>query len=78
MRQSAREERGLAYAIDAYGEGYEDVGVLGIYAGAAADRADELARVAQAMLAPRATATAVLGPRAASGAGRAFEEAVFA
>ena len=150
--QSAREERGLAYAIDAYGEGYEDVGVLGIYAGAAADRADELARVAaaevralahegpvaaeldrakailtagllmvdespasragrlaaqtlifgapksadeqvqaihaaaaddlrrvaQAMLAPRATATAVLGPRAASGAGRAFEEAVFA
>ena len=37
--QSAREERGLAYAIDAYHEPYEDAGVLGIYAGAAADRA---------------------------------------
>ncbi len=43
--QSAREERGLAYAIDAYQEAYEDVGVLGIYAGAAADRAVELAEV---------------------------------
>jgi predicted Zn-dependent peptidase len=41
--QSAREARGLAYAIDAYGETYEDVGVLGVYAGAAADRAAELA-----------------------------------
>ncbi|OYX71749.1 MAG: peptidase M16, partial [Brevundimonas sp. 32-68-21] len=44
--QSAREERGLAYAIDAYQEPYEDTGVLGIYAGAAADRAKELAQVA--------------------------------
>lgn len=44
--QSAREDRGLAYAIDAYGEAYEDAGVLGIYAGAAADRATELAKVA--------------------------------
>ena len=44
--QSAREERGLAYAIDAYQEPYEDTGVLGIYAGAAADRARELAQVA--------------------------------
>jgi predicted Zn-dependent peptidase len=43
--QSAREERGLAYAIDAYHEPYEDVGVLGIYAGASADRAVELAGV---------------------------------
>lgn len=43
--QSAREERGLAYAIDAYHEAYEDVGVLGIYAGASADRAVELATV---------------------------------
>jgi predicted Zn-dependent peptidase len=43
--QSAREERGLAYAIDAYQEPYEDIGVLGIYAGAAADRAVELAEV---------------------------------
>ena len=44
--QSAREERGLAYAIDAYQEPYEDLGVVGIYAGAAADRAKELAQVA--------------------------------
>jgi predicted Zn-dependent peptidase len=43
--QSAREERGLAYAVDAYHEAYEDLGVLGIYAGAAADRAVELAEV---------------------------------
>ncbi|OGN43144.1 MAG: peptidase M16 [Caulobacterales bacterium RIFCSPHIGHO2_01_FULL_70_19] len=43
--QSAREARGLAYAVDAWHEPYEDAGVLGIYAGAAADRAAELARV---------------------------------
>jgi predicted Zn-dependent peptidase len=59
--QSAREERGLAYAIDAYHEPYEDIGVLGIYAGAAADRAEELARVCAAEL--RALAEA--GPTAA-------------
>lgn len=46
--QSAREERGLAYAIDAYHEPYEDAGLLGIYAGASADRAVELARVCAA------------------------------
>jgi predicted Zn-dependent peptidase len=43
--QSAREERGLAYAVDAYHEPYADIGVLGIYAGCAADRAEALARV---------------------------------
>ncbi|MBU2379486.1 MAG: insulinase family protein [Alphaproteobacteria bacterium] len=43
--QSAREDRGLAYAVDAYQEAYDDGGVLGIYAGAAADRAVELAQV---------------------------------
>ncbi|CAL1690671.1 putative zinc protease [Brevundimonas subvibrioides] len=43
--QSAREDRGLAYAIDAYHEPYDDTGVLGIYAGAAADRSVELAQV---------------------------------
>lgn len=48
--QSAREERGLAYAIDAYHEPYEDTGVLGIYAGAAAERSVELARVCAAEL----------------------------
>lgn len=49
--QSAREERGLAYAIDAYHEPYADTGVLGIYAGCAADRAEELARVCAAEVA---------------------------
>ncbi len=44
--QSAREERGLAYAIDAWHEAHDDIGVLGIYAGASADRAVELAEVA--------------------------------
>ena len=43
--QSAREQRGLAYAIDAYHEAYEDTGVLGVYAGASADRAVELAEL---------------------------------
>ena len=44
--QTAREERGLAYAIDAWHEPHEDCGVLGIYAGAAAERAVELAELA--------------------------------
>lgn len=48
--QSAREERGLAYAIDAYHEPYEEAGILGIYAGASADRAVELAQVCAAEL----------------------------
>lgn len=43
--QSAREQRGLAYAIDAYLEPYAEVGLLGIYAGAAAERSLELAEV---------------------------------
>lgn len=43
--QTAREERGLAYAIDAYHESYADCGVLGLYAGAAGERAAELAQV---------------------------------
>ena len=59
--QSAREERGLAYAIDAWHEPYEDAGVLGIFAGAAADRAVELARVCAAEL----KALAETGPTAA-------------
>ena len=59
--QSAREERGLAYAIDAYHEPYEDAGLLGIYAGAAADRAVELAEVCAAEL----KALADSGPTAA-------------
>jgi predicted Zn-dependent peptidase len=44
--QEARERLGLAYAIDAYGEAYADVGVLGIYAGCAPADAGRLAEVA--------------------------------
>ena len=44
--QEARENRGLAYAIDAYSETYADAGVLGVFAGCAAGDAAELARVA--------------------------------
>ncbi len=44
--QEAREKRGLAYAIDAYGETYADQGVLGVFAGCAAEDAAELAKVA--------------------------------
>ena len=59
--QSAREERGLAYAVDAYHEPYEEAGILGIYAGASADRAVELAQVCAAEL----KALAKDGPTAA-------------
>lgn len=48
--QEARERLGLAYAIDAYGEAYSDVGVLGIYAGCAAADAGRLAEVAAAQI----------------------------
>ena len=34
--QRVREERGLCYAVDAYCTSYEDVGVLGVYAGTSA------------------------------------------
>ena len=43
--QEAREVRGLAYAIDAYSETYADTGVLGVFAGCAAEDAAELAQV---------------------------------
>ena len=59
--QSAREERGLAYAIDAYHEPYEDAGLLGVFAGASADRAVELAQVCAAEI----RALAASGPTAA-------------
>jgi predicted Zn-dependent peptidase len=48
--QEARENRGLAYAIDAYAETYVDAGVLGIFAGCAARDAAELAEVSAAEL----------------------------
>lgn len=56
--QSAREERGLAYTIDAWHEAHDDVGILGIYAGASAERAVELAEVA----ADQTSALADTGP----------------
>jgi predicted Zn-dependent peptidase len=43
--QEAREARGLAYAIDAYLETYEDQGVLGVYAGTAAGSAEATAHL---------------------------------
>jgi predicted Zn-dependent peptidase len=49
--QEARENRGLAYAIDAYAETYSDTGVLGVFAGCAARDATELADVAAGELA---------------------------
>ena len=48
--QEAREARGLAYAIDAYGETYADQGLLGVYAGCAAEKAGELAEVTAAQI----------------------------
>jgi predicted Zn-dependent peptidase len=44
--QEVREHRGLAYAIDAYADCYADAGVLGVYAGAAAENAAAAARLA--------------------------------
>jgi predicted Zn-dependent peptidase len=43
--QHVREQRGLAYSIDAYAETYEDAGLLGVYAGCGAKDAGEAARV---------------------------------
>lgn len=43
--QVVREARGLAYAIDAYCENYEDVGLFGVYAGTSAGDAAEAARL---------------------------------
>jgi predicted Zn-dependent peptidase len=44
--QEARERLGLAYAIDAFAESYQDTGLIGVYAGCAAKDAVALARVA--------------------------------
>jgi len=44
--QEAREKLGLAYAIDAWAEAWNETGVLGIYAGCAAADAGRLADVA--------------------------------
>ena len=49
--QEVREHRGLAYAIDAYADCYADTGVLGVYAGAAAENAAETGRLAAEQIA---------------------------
>jgi len=49
--QEVREHRGLAYAIDAYADCYTDTGVLGVYAGSAAENATQTARVAAEQIA---------------------------
>jgi predicted Zn-dependent peptidase len=46
--QEARERLGLAYAIDAFAEVYADGGMLGVYAGCAAQDAGRLAKVVAA------------------------------
>jgi len=43
--QEAREARGLAYAIDAWSDTYEDVGMLGVFAGSAPGKAAAVARL---------------------------------
>jgi len=43
--QEARERLGLAYAIDAYGESFADTGLIGVYAGTAAENASRTAEV---------------------------------
>ncbi len=48
--QEARERRGLAYAIDAYTEAYEDTGVLGVYAGTSAKTAEAAAELVAEVL----------------------------
>jgi predicted Zn-dependent peptidase len=46
--QEARERLGLAYAIDAFAESYQETGLIGIYAGCAAKDAVALAKVVAA------------------------------
>ncbi len=48
--QTAREDLGLAYAIDAWHEGYDDLGRIGIYAGCASDKAADLASICAAQV----------------------------
>ena len=54
--QEAREKRGLAYAVDAWQDSYAETGLLGVFAGCAPERAEELARVCAGELADLASA----------------------
>jgi predicted Zn-dependent peptidase len=56
--QEARERLGLAYAIDAFAESYQDTGVLGVYAGCAAKDAGALTDVVSAEILKLAEAIA--------------------
>ncbi len=58
--QEAREVRGLAYAIDAYEDAYDDAGLVGVYAGTSAAKAVEAARLSAEIL-KRLTAAATPG-----------------
>ena len=49
--QEVREHHGLAYAIDAYADCYNDVGVLGVYAGTSAQNAEAAAHLAAEQIA---------------------------
>jgi predicted Zn-dependent peptidase len=54
--QEARERLGLAYAIDAFAESYQETGLIGVYAGCAAKDAAALAKVVAAEFAKLAEA----------------------
>lgn len=43
--QEVREEHGLAYAIDAYEDAYADAGLVGVYAGTSAAKAEKAAQL---------------------------------
>ena len=53
--QTVREERGLAYNVFASPIGYQDAGVVSVYAGTAPERVDELQRVVADQVAEVAT-----------------------
>jgi predicted Zn-dependent peptidase len=48
--QEVREQRGLAYSVYSYRAAYEETGALGIYAGTAPERVDELLTVLDAQI----------------------------
>jgi predicted Zn-dependent peptidase len=45
--QEVREERGLAYSVYSFRASFADAGMLGIYAGTAPDRADEVVKIVE-------------------------------
>lgn len=49
--QEIREKRGLAYSVSSYASGYQDVGVLGIYAGTTVEHLAELTSALRDVLA---------------------------